>query len=405
MLKADFLIIGAGIIGLAIAKVLRDAYPEREIFVIDKENDLGFHASGRNSGVLHAGFYYSPDSLKAKFTRQGNIELRKFCEEKGLRINECGKAVVAKSEEELETLFELKRRGERNGVELYLITEQELKDYEPNARTYKYALWSPNTAVVDPLEVLKALKKELEDKEVRFFFNTPFEKAIKEENTVFAGGRIFQSEKIINCSGLYADKVAKEFGFCKCYEIVPFKGVYIEYTGKEKFIRTNIYPVPDIRFPFLGVHFTLKVDGKIKIGPTAMPAFWRQNYNGFERFNFEEFSKIVATLMLMFLKKQEIRRLALEEFKKYSKAYLLEEAKKLVYSLPDPEHFKWGKPGIRAQLVDKKDLNLVQDFVVEGDDYSVHILNAVSPAFTASFPFARYVLENFINRKEVAVHG
>ena len=396
IIKTDFLIIGAGIIGLAIAKALREVYPEKEICIIEKEASLGAHASGRNSGVLHAGFYYAPDSLKAKFTRQGNQELKEFCEERGLRLNKCGKIVVAQNEGELEVLFELKRRGDINGVELYVITEKELKDLEPNAKTHKYALFSPNTATVDPLEVLKAIESELREKEVRIFYNIPYRKKLNDDLGIIAGDKTFKAEKIINCAGLYADKIAKDFGFSKDYELVPFKGVYLEYKGNDQFVKRNIYPVPNIRFPFLGVHFTVRVDEKIKIGPTAMPAFWRENYEEFNSFNFKELLETIKWNALMFIKKSEFRRLAIEEMKKYSKSYLIEQAKKLVFNTPSADLFKWSKPGIRAQLIDKRSLTLIQDFVVEGDEYSVHILNAVSPAFTASFPFARYVVEKYI---------
>jgi len=399
VIKTDFLIIGAGITGLAVAKALRETYPEKEICIVEKESNLGVHASGRNSGVLHAGFYYTPDSLKAKFTRQGNQELREFCEEKGLKVNKCGKIVVAKNENELEILFELKKRGDINGVELYLITEKELKDSEPNAKTYKYALFSPNTATVDPLEVLKALESELKEKEIKFFFNSPYNERLSDDVGIIAGNKIFKAEKIINCAGLYADKIVKDFGFSKYYELVPFKGVYLEYKGNDQFIKRNIYPVPDIRFPFLGVHFTVRVDGKIKIGPTAMPAFWRENYEEFNNFNFKELIETTKWEALMFIKKPEFRRLAIEEMKKYNKSYLVEQAKILTYNTPSADLFKWGKPGIRAQLIDKRSLTLIQDFVIEGDKYSIHILNAVSPAFTASFPFARYVVKEYIAKK------
>jgi L-2-hydroxyglutarate oxidase len=396
VIKTDFLIIGAGITGLAVAKALRETYPEKEICIVEKESNLGVHASGRNSGVLHAGFYYTPDSLKAKFTRQGNQELKEFCEEKSLKVNKCGKIVVAKNENEVEILFELKKRGDINGVELYLITEKELKDLEPNARTYKYALFSPNTATVNPQEVLKDLESELKQKEVKFFFNSPYRERLSDDLGITAGDKVFKAEKIINCAGLYADKIAKDFGFSKHYELVPFKGVYLEYKGNDQFIKRNIYPVPDIRFPFLGVHFTVRVDGKIKIGPTAMPAFWRKNYEEFNNFNFKELIETTKWDALMFIKKPEFRRLAIEEMKKYNKSYLVEQAKILTYNTPSADLFKWGKPGIRAQLIDKRNLTLIQDFVIEGDKYSIHILNAVSPAFTASFPFARYVVKEYI---------
>lgn len=396
IIKTDFLIIGAGIVGLAVAKALREVYPEKEICIIEKESSLGAHASGRNSGVLHAGFYYTPNSLKAKFTKQGNQELKEFCEEKGIRVNKCGKIVVAQNEGELEVLFELKRRGDINGVELHVITEKELRDLEPNAKTYNYALYSPNTATVDPLEVLKAVESELREKEVKIFYNSPYREKLNDDLGVIAGDKTFKAKKIINCAGLYADKIAKDFGFSKDYELVPFKGVYLEYKGNDQFIKRNIYPVPDIRFPFLGVHFTVRVDGKIKIGPTAMPAFWRENYEGFNSFNFKELLETIKWNTLMFIKKSEFRRLAIEEMRKYSKSYLIEQAKMLVYNIPSADLFRWSKPGIRAQLIDKRSLTLIQDFVVEGDEYSVHILNAVSPAFTASFPFARYVVEKYI---------
>lgn len=394
-IKADFLIIGAGIIGLTLAWNLRKVYPYKKIIVIEKEKDIGAHGSGRNSGVLHAGFYYTPDSLKAKFTKQGNFELTKYCEEKGLKINKCGKVVVAESEEDFENLFELKRRGDKNGVELQLIDEKELKEIEPNAKTYQYALWSPTTSTVDPSEILTSLKKDLELSGVDFYFNTPYQSNL-DSNSIIAGDKIFTAEKIINAAGLYADKIAKDFGFSKDYVIIPFKGIYLEHTGDKKFISCNIYPVPNIKNPFLGVHFTIKVDGTIKIGPTAIPCFWRENYSGFERFNLKEFVEIFKWESLLFLKNSGFRRLAFEEVKKYIKSYLLKEASRLVKQFPAKEFNKWGTPGIRAQLLNVKTLKLEHDFIIEGDKNSVHILNAVSPAFTASLPFTRYVIEKYI---------
>ncbi|WP_353684446.1 L-2-hydroxyglutarate oxidase [Thermodesulfovibrio sp. 3907-1M] len=395
IIKTDFLIIGAGIIGLSLAYNLRKRFPNQSILIIEKEENLGKHASGRNSGVLHAGFYYYPDSLKAKFTRQGNEELTKYCEEKGLKINKCGKVVVAKCEEDLETLFELKRRGDVNGVELYVIDEKELKELEPNAKTYKFALWSPKTSTVDPLEVLSSLKTDLEEMEVRILFNTPFQKRL-DENSLMAKDIIFEAEKIINCAGLYADKIAKEFGHSRNYILVPFKGLYLEYKGAETFIKRNIYPVPNLKNPFLGVHFTIKVDGKIKVGPTATPCFWRENYDGFKKFNLLEFLEILKWESLLFFKNSKFRDVAFQEIKKYIKGYMLIEASKLVRYFPKNGHYTWSRPGIRAQLIDINSLELVHDFVIEYDKSSIHVLNAISPAFTASFPFTRYIVENYI---------
>ncbi|MDF2953364.1 MAG: L-2-hydroxyglutarate oxidase LhgO [Thermodesulfobacterium sp.] len=394
-IKTDFLIIGAGIIGLCLAKNLTEIYSDKKICIIEKEKTVGCHASGRNSGVLHAGFYYYPNSLKAKFTKQGNEELTNYCLIRGLKINKCGKVVVAKSEEELESLFELKKRGERNKVEIYLITEKELKEIEPNAKTYKYALWSPNTSTVNPSEILLSLLKELKEKEVKVFFNTPYKRKI-EENVVEAGNYIFQGEKIINAAGLYADKIAKDFGFSKNYVLIPFKGVYLEYEGSKLNIKRNIYPVPNLKNPFLGVHFTIKVDGTIKIGPTATPCFWRENYKGLSGFNISELLEILKFDIKLFMKNENFRKIAFDEVKKYLKSYMLKEASKLVKDFDLDGFIHWGTPGIRAQLIDIRNLQLVHDFVVEGDERSIHILNAISPAFTASLPFTRFVVQEYI---------
>jgi L-2-hydroxyglutarate oxidase LhgO len=379
--------------GLSIAFHLKKLHPEKRIVLIEKEGEPGAHASGRNSGVLHAGFYYSPDTFKAKFTRLGNEALTRFCEERGLRINRCGKVVVARSSAELETLYELKRRGDLNGVELYLVDEKELKDIEPHARTCGYALFSPRTSVVDPLEVLKSLQKELEAQGVEFYFHTPYKKKL-DNNAILAGGFLIEYSKVYNCAGLYADRIARDFGLSQNFVLVPFKGIYLECTSDERWITRNIYPVPDIRNPFLGVHFTVKVDGKVKIGPTATPCFWRENYQGFANFQRKEFLEISAISLRLFINNPLFRQTAFQEMKKYIKRFLLKEAERLVDSLGLLRSTRRGKPGIRAQLVDLKKFQLVQDFVVEHNNASVHILNAVSPAFTASFPFARYIIEN-----------
>ncbi len=395
-IKSDFLIVGSGVIGLALARAILDRFPGRSVTIIEKELDVAFHGSGRNSGVLHAGFYYTSDSLKAKFTADGNRAMRAYCKEFGLPINECGKVVVAKNEDELNSLFELERRGKRNGSTLYLIDEKELSEIEPNARTFKKALFSPLTATVDPVLVCAAMRKSLEAAGVTFRFDTPFQHKIS-RNSIRAGGKIFEFKKLINAAGLYADKVAKEFGFAGIYTIVPFKGIYLKYTKADAPVRTNIYPVPNLKNPFLGVHFTVTVDGHIKIGPTAIPAFWRENYKGIGGFSSREFFEILQVEAGLFLRDDfGFRSLALEEMKKYRKKYFVGLAREMVRDI-DPAGFTdWSRPGIRAQLLNVETNQLVQDFLVEADRDSVHILNAVSPAFTGSIPFANWVVEKYV---------
>jgi L-2-hydroxyglutarate oxidase LhgO len=396
-LNADYLIIGAGIIGLAIARELRSRFPSTEILVIDKEPDVAYHGSGRNSGVLHSGFYYSADSLKAKFTHEGNRQLKEYCREKHLKLNECKKVVVAQDEKELEALYELDRRGKKNGVDVKIITAEELKDIEPNAKTFRYALYSPDTATVDPVEVSMSIKNDLRAAGVKFLFNDGYHKKVNARTILTKSRQHITATKIINAAGLYADTIARDFNFSKNYTIIPFKGTYLKYTLKDKPVKTNIYPVPNLKNPFLGVHFTVTVDNIIKIGPTSIPAFWRENYKGFAHFKVGELFTVLGWEARLFLTNAfGFRSLAFDEIKKYHKPYFVRLATKMVNSIDRSGFTEWSKPGIRAQLLNKKTLELVMDFVVEGDEHSIHVLNAVSPAFTCSFPFAKWVVENYI---------
>lgn len=390
-----YVVIGAGVMGLSVAKALKDKNRLLDVVIVEKEPKEAMHSSGRNSGVLHAGFYYTEDSLKAKFTKDGNAAWTKFCEEKMLPINKCKKVVVAKTESELAGIYTLYERGVKNGVELQIIDEKELADIYQNIKTYKKALYSPTTATVDPVLLCSELRCELEKNGVEFVFGDGYESRI-DSGIRLKSGRIIKADKVINCAGLYADKVAKDFGFGKDYTIIPFKGMYLKYSNADMPIKTNIYPVPNLKNPFLGVHYTVTVDGTIKIGPTAIPAFWRENYNGFDNFNISEMMSIIGDEFRLFLKDAfSFRSLVFEEMKKYNKKYFISLATSLTRRM-DPSGFKeWGKSGIRAQLLNINTLELVQDFVIENDERSIHILNAVSPAFTAALPFGEWVVENY----------
>jgi len=396
----DYLIIGGGIIGLAIARNLINRFPSSHIVILEKEKDVGYHSSGRNSGVLHAGFYYTADSLKAKFTRDGNNQMKEYCRQNNLKINECQKVVVVKDETELEALFELEKRGKTNGVNVKIIKEEELFEIDSNVKTYKYALHSPETATVDPIEVNMAIKNELIKKGITFYFNETYDKKDENNIVITKKGNKFKAKKIINAAGLYADKVAKDFNFSDNYTIIPFKGIYLKYHGKDKPVKTNVYPVPNLKNPFLGVHFTVTVDGAVKIGPTSMPAFWRENYKAFKQFKVNELINILWWEARLFLTNAfGFRNLAFDEIKKYNKKYFANLALNMVKEMDVDGFDEWGKPGIRAQLLNVKTKELVMDFVVESDSNSIHVLNAVSPAFTCSFPFANWVVENHIINK------
>ncbi len=396
----DYLVIGAGIIGLNIAKNLKERFPQSKILVIEKEKEVAMHSSGRNSGVLHAGFYYTANSLKAKFTKEGNLALKNFCHERNLKINECQKVVVAVDEEELKGLEELKRRGDINGVELIWLDEKELEKLYPNIKTYKKALLCPSTATVNPKAVTCEFAKVINELGVELILDCKYLGSSK--NLVKTSKGDFEAKKVINCAGLYADKIARDFGFSKDFVIIPFKGIYLKDKNNISNLTTNVYPVPDLKNPFLGVHYTLTVDNESKIGPTAIPAFWRENYKGFDNFSFSEFFEILFYETKLFITNAfSFRKLAFSEIKKYNLNYFKNLAQKLTKNMNHEGYNSWSTPGIRAQLLNKNTLELVQDFVVESDENSVHVLNAVSPAFTSSIPFASWVVEEHILKKRV----
>lgn len=374
---------------MTIAYELLKKDPSTIIAVIDKENDVAKHASGRNSGVLHAGFYYSADSLKAKFTVEGNRRMKQFCVEHNIIVRETQKVVIAQNENEIEGILELHRRAQLNGVKTTIIDEEELRLIDPNAKTYQKALFSPSTASVDPKEVCFRMKELLEMKGVDFYFNTHFEKCR------------LQYDYLINCAGAYADKIAQKFNVGNEYTMLPFKGIYLKYMGGTSAIKTNIYPVPNLSNPFLGVHYTITADGSIKIGPTAIPALWRENYSGFQNFNLSELLEIIFyEVKLFFSNAFNFRSLALNEMKNYNPKHFIQKAKNMVYKIGD--NFKPMPAGIRAQLLNTRTQELVQDFIVEHTNRSTHILNAVSPAFTCSFAFAEYIVEEIYKNKGIA---
>jgi L-2-hydroxyglutarate oxidase len=398
MRETDFVIVGAGIIGLSITRELVRRFPGARIVVLEKEKEPAFHASGRNSGVLHAGFYYSADSLKARFTLTGNKLLTDYCLEHGLPINRCGKVVVATDESEIAGIHELKRRGERNGVDLKLVDPQELNDIEPNARTVGKALFSPTTSTIDPRRVCRHLASGF-PANVEILFGRRF--IGREPGSVRTDRERIGYRHLFNAGGLYADRVAQAFGAATSFTMIPFKGIYLRY-NLDSLLQRHVYPVPNLRNPFLGVHFTKTVDGHVKIGPTAIPAFWRENYDFKRRFEWGEFAEIIAQEARLFLfNRFDFRRLAFEEMRKYSRRFFISRAQALLKQLDAGQFGDYTLPGIRAQLLNRQTNELVMDFLLEHAENSTHVLNAVSPAFTSAFSFARHIVDLSAPRMDI----
>jgi L-2-hydroxyglutarate oxidase LhgO len=391
-MTSDFLVIGGGIIGISVARELKRRYSDSTVTLIEKEPGFARHASGRNSGVLHAGFYYTADSLKARFTRDGNAELTEYCESRRIPLNRCGKLVVAQSEAEHPLLDELLQRGRANNVSLQDIDERTAREIEPRAVTCGRAIFSPTTSSVDPMAVVRNMEADAHSEGVEIHYGARY--LDRTSDGVRTTGGTYRAGYVVNAAGLYADQVARGFGFSEHYRILPFKGLYLYSEEPPGSIRTNIYPVPDLRNPFLGVHFTVTTDGHVKIGPTAIPAFWREQYSGWDNFQPAECADIVLRQTgLLVSSGFGFVRLAWEELRKYSRTRMVALAAALARGVQRKDYQRWGKPGIRAQLLNTRNRKLEMDFVFEGDKRSFHILNAVSPGFTCCLPFSRFVCD------------
>jgi L-2-hydroxyglutarate oxidase LhgO len=391
--RAHFVVCGAGITGLAVARSLV-AHGADDVLVLDKEDGPGCHASGRNSGVLHAGIYYAPGSLRARACLEGNRLMRAWCRERGLPLLEPGKVIVAREEAELPALEALLHRATENGAEPRMLDTRELAEVEPHAKTVERALFSPFTSQVDPRAVLARLRDDLAATgRVRFLFSARV--------TGLKGGRAgrvaettagsVEFRHFVNAAGAHADRVAALFGEGREFVLVPFKGLYKKLRpGREALCRGSIYPVPDPRNPFLGVHFTRSVHGDVYLGPTAIPAFGRENY-GLLRGVDAEAPAILARDARLFFSNPGFRRVALTEPRKYFFRAFFNDAKKLVQGLEERDVLPSPKAGIRPQLVHRETGELVMDFVLRGGEDHTHVLNAISPAFTSAFSFAEIV--------------
>lgn len=390
----DAVIIGGGIVGLSLARELARRDPGCRIAILEKEPELGAHASGRNSGVLHSGIYYPAGSLKARLCADGARAMAAYCIERGLPFQRIGKVILPLREADDPQLDHLLERARTNGARATLIDAAALRELEPDAHTCTgRALFSPETAVVEPKSVLRELGSDLSRQGVEIHFAARAE--VKGDSVVTSSGARFPFGLLLNAAGLQADLVAKSCGVGARYSILPFRGLYYRLLPAAA-IRVHhlIYPVPDLRVPFLGVHFTKSVSGEVHLGPTAIPAFGRENYRGWSGVEPRELPRIVTTLARQYVRnRQGFRTLVHEEAVRFLKPFFVSAARALVPRLRARDLAACEKVGIRAQLFDRERQELVMDFVVERGERSLHVLNAVSPAFTSAFAFAAWTLD------------
>ena len=396
MIKYDIIIVGAGMVGLSLAHQIRVRKKNLSILVIDKELTVGKHSSGRNSGILHAGIYYPPNTLKAKICIRGAKRLKNWCREQKLPILECGKVITPQSKDLDPQLDLLYQRGTENGAKVSFINQSEFNEKVPNGRTATgRALWSPNTCVVNPKEILQRLLEILKKSSVDILLNAK-DISFEPSNKKIITDKSYSYDYLFNCAGLNSDSIAKNFGLSKNKFILPFKGIYWELSKTSSLdFNTNLYPVPDLNQPFLGIHVTPSVNGKVYLGPTAIPALGRENYDISEKIEPIRTIRFLSILASQFItNKNGFRKYASEQSLHGFKNYFLNSLKKLVPEITSDEIIPSTKVGIRPQLYDSKSNKLVQDFLIEKTKSSLHVLNAISPAFTASFEFADYLIES-----------
>lgn len=394
--NCEVLIIGAGVVGLSTGIALLQSRPSLKVIVAEKEKFIAMHASGRNSGVIHAGFYYSPDSLKAKFCHDGNFELRKLAKKYGIPVKDVGKVVVARNEDEnsrLNTLFE---RGIANGVELELHSEEKLKKFEPLAITHNRFMWSPNTGISDSISIVKAMRDEFLSLGGEIHFDSKVN--LKESRgEIHDSSRQFTFKHVVNAAGAQADRISRSVGVGTEYAMLPFMGVYRATSEKNLPLQRLVYPVPHPINPFLGVHFTLTIDGKVKIGPTAIPIAGREQYSFTEGWSGSDIAQAFKGMKSLITgDSHDFGAILKSEWPKIIRNLLVKESTELVPTAMGVRDWHRKPPGIRAQLVHLPTGKLEQDFIVARQANVTHILNAVSPGWTSSIPFGKHIADLYV---------
>ena len=390
---SDYLVIGGGIVGLTVAREIAQR-GMGSVAVLEKEPHLGAHGSGRNSGVIHAGIYYRPHTLRARICRDGARRMREYAEERSLPWKRNGKVIVATASETVGQIDVLMQRALANGIRVEKMDPDNLRRIEPEARTHEVALYSPDTAVVDPITVLEEVRRDLTGLGVKVFLGHEATGVDETARTVHTTAGLVGFGTLINTAGLHADHVARWMGVGHAYQILPFKGLYRALTPDAACrFRGHIYPAPDLRLPFLGVHITPDAYGRVLVGPTAIPAFGRENYGWIEGIEAGEGARMLQALGVMLTHdRQGMRGLVRAEVARYTAAGFLRETRLLAPGLRAADIGGVCKVGLRPQLVDRKTKELVNDYVMERTKHSLHVLNAISPAFTSAFALAEVIV-------------
>lgn len=392
MPTSDLIVIGGGIVGLATAYKYQLRFPGRSCILLEKESQLAAHQTGRNSGVLHSGIYYKPGSLKAKNCREGKLAMEAFCREEGVPFDLCGKVIVALSEEELPRLDGIYERGQANGVGCEIISRERLLELEPHVAGIR-AIHVPETGIVDYPMVCRRLAERIRAAggEIKLGARAMSFRTDGANTIVETPAGDFGARQVVNCAGLYSDRVAALSGEKPPAKIIPFRGEYFELTqDAEHLVRNLIYPVPDPAFPFLGVHFTRMINGGVECGPNAVLAFAREGYFK-STIDVGELAESLTYSGFLRLAAKYWRMGAGEMWRSVSKRAFVRALSRLVPEI-SAAHLTPAPAGVRAQAL-LPDGSLVDDFLIESHGNVVNVLNAPSPAATSALTIGDSIVE------------
>lgn len=386
----DFAIIGGGIVGLATGLFISKRFPSAKIIVLEKEGQLAFHQTGHNSGVIHSGVYYKPNSFKAKFTKAGNQSMVEFCQVHNIPYDVCGKVIVATQEKELLALENLFKRGIENNLSVTKFSPAEVKEIEPHVHCLG-GIQVPTAGIVDYKKVCQKYAKLIQLEGGKIHFNTQIKNIIKTTQgyTLETNQDSVNAKFIINCAGLQSDRLAKLGGVNPEAKIVPFRGEYYELKPEKRYLVKNlIYPVPNPDFPFLGVHFTRMIDGSIHAGPNAVLSLKREGYKKTD-FDWQDFTDVITYSGFWKLAIKHSHEGIQEIFRSFSKAAFVYSLQQLVPEITADDIVP-NPAGIRAQAL-KNNGQLVEDFLIIEAENALHVCNAPSPAATASLEIGRAI--------------
>jgi len=391
------LIIGSGIVGLSIGLRILDVLPRVNVTIVDKEREVGLHASSRNSGVIHSGIYYRTDSQKAKFCVEGNPLLKKKLDSLGVPVLHTGKILVAKDEYEVSVLQGLAERAVANKVQADMHPAHEINQFQPGARTHESFLFIRDTAISDPKLLIDGLSAEFISKGGSFVLDTKAELSLKGSTVSVAG---LEADLVINAAGAGAVDLARPLGLAQNLKLIPFLGLYFGSKSLGEAVKVPIYPVPNPVNPFLGVHLTPTIKGLTKIGPTAIPVLGREQYSWTAGTSLRDVAGSTRALLSMAIRQPKaFWDLATKELPRLLKSNVLKEATALYPGVRDIRDWQNLPAGIRAQLIDVTTGKLVDDFIVEEHENSIHILNAVSPGWTSALSFAEWLVDTHVRGK------